>query len=79
MTDPKPESWAPCPPGELERLAARLAFLRRLRAAAAVAGLLLAAAGAAVAARASYEALSRPSDPATQPTPCGDCHCPPDR
>jgi hypothetical protein len=79
MTEPSPGDWGPCPPGELSRLAARLAWQRRLRIAG-TAGLALAAvaglAGAVRLAAPLFESeptyhISGPCHP--EPTPCTDC------
>ena len=71
MTEPTTGGWSPCPAGKLERLGSRLRLYRRLRTAAGVGAVLLAAAGLATAGWLAYPALrSRP-----EPAPCchGDC------
>jgi len=79
MTEPTPGGWGPCPAGELERLGARLRLYRRLRTAAGVGAVLLAAAGLAtagwLAVRPRPEPVpchcATPADSAPA-TPCGD-------
>jgi hypothetical protein len=80
MTGPAPGGWGPCPPGDLERLGARLRLFRRLRIAAGVGAVLLAAAGLATG---GWLALRPRPEPApgcqgacavesAPATPCGD-------
>jgi hypothetical protein len=73
MTEPTPDGWNPCPPGELGRLSALLTFRRRLRSAAWGALALAAVAGVAGAARLAYPVIW--ASPA-EPSPAG-CHTAP--
>jgi predicted benzoate:H+ symporter BenE len=77
MTDPTTGGWAPCPPGELERLASWLAFRRRLRTAAVVAAVVLGTASVAVGGAWGIHAALSPSPTPSEPTPCWDEQCPP--
>ena len=62
MTDPTPEHWTDCRPGELERLSARLAFRTKLRIAAQAAAATLAVAGVVAGGWYTYEVIAGPSD-----------------
>ena len=70
MIEATPSNWGPCPPGELGRLTAWLAFRRRLRIAAVVAVALLAGAGLAGAGWFAHSAWRE--DP---PDPCHTAPC----
>ena len=78
MTDPTPENWTACRPGELERLSARLTFRTKLRIAAQAAAATLAVVGVAAGGWYTYEVIAGPSDaPGAQPGCCGSAapHC----
>jgi len=67
MTDPKPGTWVPCPPGEISRLSAWLRFRRRLWTAATVGGVTLAAAGTVGTTWVVYSAVTDTGTPAKHP------------
>jgi hypothetical protein len=79
VTDPTPEYWTACRPGELRRLTARLAFRTKLRIAAQAAAATLAIAGVAAGGWYTYEVLAGPDcGRDTKPGSCGSAtppHC----
>ena len=77
MSQPIPADWPPCPPGELERLAARLAFRAKLRLAAGAGAAALATAVVATGGWYTYAVLAGPSDVHEQQEGCCGGHLEP--